>query len=324
MKYVGLKPMRIHFGFDTDRDRVNDFCDCRPFDTKRQDIKPNKKMAEELKKLPIYVADRPGEKYHVMSKDAQKKAFRARTEFLSTLKKHPYVLSDIKKYIKETKSDYVYEINRPRNRIALGIRKSLIQDDDTRKAILGSEKGSFDALQPFVNRYESKLEDIGSYSFPDEFKPRTDMLPDLRGVGTSPFTLKSYDNTHFRHYTQIKKTNQVPYKLIIDSSFANEVITRVKRGYSFRNALDDAMDRGQLMKSHLRAIRVDVKWTVHKMIGERLKKYSYPKSWDTAFYVSNYEQINSLMERITQKLVKRFIPKYLWKEYGEYNRYETY
>jgi len=319
-----FKPMRIRLGFDTDRDGVLDFRDCRPFDSKRQDIKPNKKMAEELKKLPIYVSDRPGEKYHVMSKEAQKNAFRARTEFLSTLKKHPYVLSDIKKYIKKTDADYVYQINQPRDKLALGIRKTLIQDDKTRRAILGSETESFDALQPFVNRYESKLEDIGSYSFPEKFTPKSDMLPDLRGFGSNPFTLKSYDDTYIRHSGRVSKTNKVPYKLIVDKNFQKNVIDKVVYGYGFDQLVSDVTDRGKLMKSHLRSLRISVKWATHVVIGKQLTKYSYPKSWDTAFYVTNYEKINSMMERITQKIVKKYFPKRTWEDFGEYNRYESY
>ena len=37
--YWKIKPIKVHFGLDTDRDRITDWKDCKPFNPKRQDKK---------------------------------------------------------------------------------------------------------------------------------------------------------------------------------------------------------------------------------------------------------------------------------------------
>jgi hypothetical protein len=218
----------------------------------------------------------------------------------------------------------VYSSIRSRESIALGVRKGLIGDTFTRHAILGSETEKFDALEPFVSRYEKKLGEINwdPYSFPEKFEPKSDMLPKLQFSGASPFTLKNYDSTVHRHRTQIGKTNKIPYHLVVDKNFKSDVIYKVSHGYGFNSLVEDARERGKLMLSHIRSIRIDVKWATHEAIAKRLEQRSYPKSWATAFYVSYFGKINRLMEEVTQMVVRRYFPKDVWKEhYGEYNKY---
>ena len=107
-----VRPIKIHFGFDTDRDGVKDRFDCRPFDPQKQHVTPNKMMMEEIKKLPIYVTDasiqefekcsdfkRPYmqvSQYHVLSREAKQKAPVMRRAVLSILKRYPNVIGLIK------------------------------------------------------------------------------------------------------------------------------------------------------------------------------------------------------------------------------------
>lgn len=95
-KTYQLNDFRLHL--DTDRDSVPDWKDCRPFNYHLQHIKPNALMREEIKKLPLYVSDDYSKKkYHVLSKEAEQYAPRARTELLSSIKKYPTIVGDIKK-----------------------------------------------------------------------------------------------------------------------------------------------------------------------------------------------------------------------------------
>lgn len=107
-----IKPIKInrpHFKLDTDRDNVFDFKDCRPFNPHLQHITPNKQMREELKKLPLYVEDYPGKKVHVTSKDAKKIAPKARQQLLSSIKKYPQMITDIKRISKyDPNYEYVH------------------------------------------------------------------------------------------------------------------------------------------------------------------------------------------------------------------------
>jgi len=107
-----VKPIKIHFGFDTDRDDVKDRFDCRPFNPQKQHITPNKTMAEEIKSLPIYVSDATQEEfdklpspysyrqisqYHVLSRGAKQKAPVMRRTVLSILKKYPNIIGMVKR-----------------------------------------------------------------------------------------------------------------------------------------------------------------------------------------------------------------------------------
>jgi len=123
-----IKTTRIRFNFDTDKDGVPDWKDCRPFNPKKQHI--SKTMKKRIKKLPIVASptsisgeayqmwkrmehkidrDAPdmiaevaphmhsGQLPHVLSKEAKRQAPVARQLFLSTVKKYPGIVSEIER-----------------------------------------------------------------------------------------------------------------------------------------------------------------------------------------------------------------------------------
>ena len=128
VKPIRIKPIRIHFPFDTDNDGVQDRFDCSPFDRRRQHI--SKSMEERIKKLPIVASPtsiqgeqqqmwermenkinkeapdaaaevaphmHSGPLPHIMSKEAKETAPDARRLFLSTIKKYPGIIGEMEK-----------------------------------------------------------------------------------------------------------------------------------------------------------------------------------------------------------------------------------
>ena len=98
LKPIRIKPIRIHFNLDTDRDRVKDYKDCRPFDTNLHKIKPSQAMQERIENLPIYVSRGLGHPmYPLLSKQAEKKAKEARIRALSAIKRYPSIVGEIER-----------------------------------------------------------------------------------------------------------------------------------------------------------------------------------------------------------------------------------
>ena len=130
-KPMKIKTIDIKLKLDTDNDKVMDFKDCRPFNPKKQHIRPSRTMRKRLNKLPIYVTDEemtelstrvipddplreiPWEEpktYHILSKEAKRKAPKARTEMLSSIKKYPSIVGEIEK----SKPLRVYHSSKPK------------------------------------------------------------------------------------------------------------------------------------------------------------------------------------------------------------------
>ena len=88
---------------DSDKDGVPNIFDCRPYNPKMQDIKPNISMRKELKKLPIFFTGgkaspgKTGKLYPYEAKKMSKGAYKAKRRFLSTVKKRPEVVGEIKR-----------------------------------------------------------------------------------------------------------------------------------------------------------------------------------------------------------------------------------
>lgn len=165
--FIKMKKMKhtFRFDFDTDKDGSPDFMDCRPFNPKLQHIRPNKLMRDEIGSLPIYVSDKQGYSYPLLSKEAKQYAPRARQEVLSTIKKKPYVLDNIRDASKKKGYQFNYKPLSTHNQVLLNIREQLISEQPKlERTICGDKRIS--PLIPFVKRYNEALLDSYSYSKP--------------------------------------------------------------------------------------------------------------------------------------------------------------
>jgi len=108
-KIIKVKPIKLRFNFDSDRDKVPDWKDCQPFNPFKQDAEPNEQLYEEIKKLPIYVCDNEYfnpekahiyRRYHILSKEARstKALNMLRKIGLSIIKRYPQIIGYMKKY----------------------------------------------------------------------------------------------------------------------------------------------------------------------------------------------------------------------------------
>lgn len=206
-QYQPLKRRTWHLNMDTDRDGVYDWRDCRPFNPRLQHIKPNIKMQEDIRALPIYVSDYPDEEYHVLSKEAKERAPRARTELLSAIKKYPSLVGDIKK----AESAYAHEglgslfgeefeenespfrfvhstVPDPR-RLASDTRYQLAKQSPMAKKEIWGIEGltTLETLEPFVDKYKEMEEEMSDYYMPEggELPPNAYSMFEL-GMLVSP------------------------------------------------------------------------------------------------------------------------------------------
>jgi len=106
VKTFGINSAKVHFNLDTDKDGVLDHKDCRPFNKKLQHVRPNRQMRKEIKSLPIYVSPKPSygfgytdqqARHHILSKEAKREAPKLTQTVLSTIKKYPNIIGEIKR-----------------------------------------------------------------------------------------------------------------------------------------------------------------------------------------------------------------------------------
>ena len=131
-----------------------------------------------------------------------------------------------------------------------------------------------------------------------------------------PMGIKSYESTYEKHYGQIKKAKDIPYKEIVDDYFEEEVIQHVHSGFPGRIGgsgwfsgvfQPEVKEKGGITKTTLRSLKGTVNWRTRELITHNLVQHGYPKSWDTAFYMAHYEKINNMMKRIVKEIVKNYV-----------------
>lgn len=101
-----VKPIKLHFDLDSDRDGVIDYKDCRPFNPYKQHIRPSKTMQERISKLPIYFTSSEaspydvevGKKFYTIhDKNVPASIEKVRQRFYSMIKKRPEVVGEIER-----------------------------------------------------------------------------------------------------------------------------------------------------------------------------------------------------------------------------------
>lgn len=107
-KFRGINPFKVHFNFDTDRDGIIDFRDCRPFDYRRQHIGPahvkyQKKFdeteKEQMERIFSDVNSRASKKADSLSSSPYSYFFRTAQTIMDKFDSRPFM-----KYITDTKN----------------------------------------------------------------------------------------------------------------------------------------------------------------------------------------------------------------------------
>ena len=130
---------------DTDRDGRMNLLDCNPFNKNQLGVEPSTATRERLEKVPLFVTERKIREevsaeeephtYHIMSKEARKKAPTARKRLLSIIKKYPETLGEIERQKPE---EVVYSTKEKSRRGGMRVR-----------GILGeAHKGMYPADKP--------------------------------------------------------------------------------------------------------------------------------------------------------------------------------
>lgn len=94
-----IKMIPIRFDFDTDKDGVKDFRDCRPFNPKKQHTRPSRTMRKRLKAIPLFVTDKPPLEDNKIEHITETKKFapKAQKEMYGIIKRYPSVVGEIER-----------------------------------------------------------------------------------------------------------------------------------------------------------------------------------------------------------------------------------
>lgn len=120
------------------------------------------------------------------------------------------------------------------------------------------------------------------------------------------FKIKDLRATTSKHKVQIQRSKNVPYSEIIHRFMEDNILSDIwsSTQWQLRYYRELHTVNNQLVKD----LKRFVNYFTREAIRRQLVESGYPKSWDTAFYVSHKAKIDAMMKRIVKELI-RSIPK---------------
>lgn len=118
------------------------------------------------------------------------------------------------------------------------------------------------------------------------------------------FKVRDLRATKSKHRVQIQKSKNVPYSEIIDyyaeDNISSDILGSTQWHFRYMQS------KNKLNKTLVKELKSLVNYKTREYIGKALVYRNYPKSWDTAFYVSHKTKVDALMKRVVKELMRHF------------------
>jgi len=135
-------------------------------------------------------------------------------------------------------------------------------------------------------------------------------IPKHKGCFDLNYKIKNLEGTRDKHHGRIKKLKEksVKYDDIIENRFADDVEDiLVSKPWFYRYFKEDIYKKGKLTQSDIRSLKTAVNDATRTAIKGSLEFNDLPPSYDTAFYVANYNKINNMMKKVTKEIIKDYL-----------------
>jgi len=134
-------------------------------------------------------------------------------------------------------------------------------------------------------------------------------IPKFKGCHDLDFKIKNPEATKNKHASQIKKVKQSDLKF--DDVFGrygeDMIISDVANSTQYQYTVKKSLQKDKPSSFDVRQLKHIINWKTRQKIEKALKDESLPKSWDTAFYMANYNKINNMMKKATKELIRDYL-----------------
>jgi len=118
--YWKVKPLKLHFNLDTDKDKVKDYKDCRPFNPRKQHVSDT--TMQRIKNLDIIIIRRNGD--FIPFREAKKLEPKTYREIISLFKEFPSLLGQAERLKEEDEEfDIIYTVGKALKNQPLGTQQ---------------------------------------------------------------------------------------------------------------------------------------------------------------------------------------------------------